>query len=455
MMERLREGANNWVIKVILGLIIISFAFAGVGSYLAGGNDVPAATVGDQDISRAQFEQVYQNERARMQQQAGDMFSALMSDPAYLRQFRQNVLDRMVNDMLLEQYANELNLRVSDAQIKQAIVDMSQFQRDGKFDNELYQAGLRRAGFTPDQFAEYMRKDLVRQQLVNALLSSEFVLDDEIQAQYDLVAQTRTIRTLSLPVATFAEKANVTDEEMKAYYDKNSGEFVRPEQVKASYVELSGDKLADSIKVTDEEAQAYYDANKANYESKAKRKVSHILIQGDDADAKAKAEAVLADLKAGKDFAAEAKAKSDDTFSAKDGGSLDWIEKGVMDPSFEEAAFALKNKGDISGLVKSEFGYHIIKLDDVEPAVAKPFDEVKDSIVAALKQQKAADRFYEMSTELSEKAFEMPDNLDDAAKAVNAKVQKTDFFSRQDAQGVMANPKVLEALFSLKYVKTA
>ncbi|WP_434359515.1 peptidylprolyl isomerase [Parasalinivibrio latis] len=448
MMERLREGANNWVIKVILGLIIISFAFAGVGSYLAGGNDVPAATVGDQDISRAQFEQVYQNERARMQQQAGEMFSTLMSDPAYLRQFRQNVLDRMVNDMLLEQYANELNLRVSDVQIKQAIVDMPQFQRDGKFDNELYQAGLRRAGFTPDQFAEYMRKDLVRQQLVNALLSSEFVLGDEIQSQYDLVAQTRAIRTLTLPVATFAEKANITDEEMKAFYDKNSGDFVRPEQIKASFVELSGDKLADNIKVTDEEAKAYYDANKANYESKAKRKVSHILIQGDDADAKAKAEAVLADLKAGKDFAAEAKAKSDDTFSAKDGGSLDWIEKGVMDPSFEEAAFALKNKGDISGLVKSEFGYHIIKLDDVEPAVAKPFDEVKDSIVAALKQQKAADRFYEMSTELSEKAFEMPDNLDDAAKAVNAKVQKTDFFSRQDAQGVMANPKVLEALFS-------
>lgn len=447
MMERLREGVNSIAVKIILGLIIFSFVFAGVGGYLASGTVQPAATVGDQEISRNQFEQAYQNERAQMQAQAGDFFSTLLSDPNYLAQFRFNVLDRMVNQSLLDQEAKNLGLRVSDAQIKQTIRDMPAFRgATGLFDNDLYLASLRRNGLSPDQFAEYVRQDLVREQLVNALISTEFALEGELEALHKLEGQTRMVRTLTLPLADFAAKAEITAEQKTAYYEQNSSEFVRPEQFKIAYVELSGEGIADVADVTEDEAKEYYEANKASYGSAEQRKVSHIMIQGDDSAAKEKAEAVLAELNAGADFAELAKTRSDDTFSAEQGGQLDWFDKGVMDPAFEDAAFALNNKGDITGVVQSDFGFHIIKLDDVKPSDAKPFADVRDEIMAQLKQQHAVEKFYALSNELAEKAFEMPDNLEEAANAVNAKVERTEFVSLQELEGVLANPQVMQAL---------
>lgn len=447
MMERLREGVNSIAVKIILGLIIFSFVFAGVGGYLASGSVQPAATVGNEEISRNQFEQAYQNERALMQAQAGDFFSQLLSDPNYLAQFRFNVLERMVNQSLLDQEAQNLGLRVSDDQIKQTIREMPAFRgATGLFDNDLYLASLRRNGLTPDQFADYVRQDLVREQFVNALISSEFALKGELEALHKLEGQTRTVRTLTLPLADFAEKADITAEQKTAYYEQNPAEFVRPEQFKIAYVELSGEGIADVADVTEDEAKAYYEANKASYGTAEQRKVSHIMIQGDDNAAKEKAEAVLSELNAGADFAELAKTRSDDTFSAEQGGQLDWFDKGVMDPAFEEAAFALNNKGDITGVVQSDFGFHIIKLDDVKPSDAKPFAQVRDDIMAQLKQQHAVEKFHALSNELAEKAFEMPDNLEDAANAVNAKVERTAFVSLQELEGVLANPQVVQAL---------
>ncbi|WP_407330923.1 peptidylprolyl isomerase [Enterovibrio sp. 27052020O] len=446
MMERLREGVNSIAVKIILSLIIFSFAFAGVGGYLAGGTDIPAAKVGDLEISRSQFEQAYQNERAQMQSQAGDFFSTLLSDPNYLAQFRRNVLDRMVNQSLLDQEADRLGLRVSDAQVKQSIREMPAFSSNGIFNNDLYLSALRRNGLSPDQFAEYVRQDMVREQLVNALVSSEFALEDELEALYKLEGQTRLVRTLTLPLADFADKADITDEQKKAYYEQNPAQFVRPEQFKLSYVELTGAGVADVADVTEEEAKAYYEANIASYGTSEQRKVSHIMIQGDDDAAKEKAQAVLAELNAGADFAELAKTRSDDTFSAEQGGQLDWFDKGVMDPAFEDASFALVNTGDVTGVVQSDFGFHIIKLDEIKPSDAKPFADVRDEIIAKLKQQHAAEKFYALSNELAEKAFEMPDNLDDAAEAVNATVNKTDFVALIELDGALANPAVAQAL---------
>ncbi|MGF1766017.1 peptidylprolyl isomerase [Enterovibrio makurazakiensis] len=448
MMERLREGVNSIAVKIILSLIIFSFAFAGVGGYLAGGTEAPAAKVGDLEISRSQFEQAYQNERAQMQSQAGEFFSTLLSDPSYLAQFRRSVLDRMVDQSLLDQEADRLGLRVSDVQIKQSIRDMQAFSSNGVFNNDLYLSALRRNGLSPDQFAEYVRQDMVREQLVNALLSSEFALEDELEALYKLEGQTRTVRTLTLPLADFADKADITAEQKTAYYEQNPNQFVRPEQFKLSYVELTGAGVADVADITDEEAKTYYEANIASYGTSEQRKVSHIMIQGDDSAAKEKAQEVLAELNAGADFAELAKTRSDDTFSAEQGGQLDWFDKGVMDPAFEEAAFALVNTGDVTDVVQSDFGFHIIKLDEVKPSDAKPFAEVRDEIIARLKQQHAAEKFYALSNELAEKAFEMPDNLDEAAASSNAQVTKTDFVALNELSGSLANPSVVQALQS-------
>ncbi|WP_299013504.1 peptidylprolyl isomerase [uncultured Photobacterium sp.] len=447
MMERMREGASSIWVKIILGLIILSFVFAGVGSYLAGGSQQAAAKIDDREISQREFEQAYQNERNRMQSQLGDYFSTLMGDPAYVQQFRRSVLDRMVNDVLIEQRANELGMRISDEQIRNAITIMPQFQRDGKFDNEIYNTLLRRSGFTPDMFAESMRTDMLRQQLLVALQGSDFALSNELAALMKLEKQQRVIRSLTLDVAEFTKMAEVPDEEIQQFYEQNPQMFTRPEQVKVAYVELSGDSLKTTLEVSEDDANAYYDEHQSKYATAEQRKVSHILVEGDSDEAKAKAEELLAQLNDGADFVQLAESSSDDTFSARDGGQLDWFERGVMDPAFEDAAFAL-NKGETSAVVQSSFGYHIIKVDDVKESQVKPFAEVRDDITAEVREQRAAEAFYDLQTQLAETAFEMPDSLDDAAKAINAKVQQADFFSRDDAPGVLANPAVMQAVFS-------
>lgn len=377
MMERMREGASSIWVKIILGLIILSFVFAGVGSYLAGGSEQVAAKVDDREISQREFEMAYQNERNRMQAQLGDYFSTLMGDPAYVQQFRRSVLDRMVNDLLIEQRANELGLRISDQQVRQTIVSMPEFQRDGVFDNEQYNALLRRSGLTPDMFAESMRTDLLRQQLLLAIQGSDFALGNEVNALIKLERQEREIRTLTLDVAEFTNKAEVTDEEAQAYYEQNPLQFTRPDQVKAAYIELSGTNLKETLNVSEDDAKAYYDENQNKYGTAEQRQASHILVQGKGSEAKTKAENLLAELNNGADFAELAKTSSDDTFSGQDGGKLDWFERGVMDPAFEDAAFAL-NKGEISGVVESDFGYHIIKLDDIKEPQVKSFADVRE-----------------------------------------------------------------------------
>lgn len=445
MMDRLREGVNSIAVKIILGLIILSFVFAGVGSYIVGGAGNTAAKVGNVEIGRGEFEQAYQNERNRMQSQLGDYFSNLLADPSYVESFRKSVLDRMINDLLIEQHAESLGLRVSDAQVRTMIVEMPQFQADGKFDQEIYQASLRRAGFSPESFAEYLRRDLVRNQLLTAIQASDFSLPAEVEAQAKLLTQTRDVETLKLPLADFAAKVELSEDDIQNFYQQNAERYTRPEQAKVAYVELSAQKLKEAITVSDEEAKQYYDEHLDKYSSEEQRRVSHILVEGDD---QAKAQAILDELNAGANFATLAEEKSDDFGSSSEGGSLGWIERDVMDPAFEEAAFGLKNVGDVTGLVKSDFGYHIIKLDELNDSVAKPYTEVATEIKQELKDQQAVDQFYELQSELEKVAFEYPDSLDDAAKAINATIHTTDFISQVDAPELLKTPAVLQAIIS-------
>ncbi len=443
MMERLREGVNSIAVKIILGLIILSFVFAGIGSYLVSGSNNAAAKVGNSEIGRGEFEQAYQNERNRMQSQLGDYFSNLLGDPEYVASFRKSVLDRLINDRLLQQHAESLGLRVSDAQVRQMILDMPQFQTDGEFDQQIYQSALRRAGYTPENFAEYLRQDLVRNQLLSAIQGSDFSLQSEVEAQGKLITQTRDIRSLTLNIEDYAAKISPTDDEVQAYYDEHQDDYTRPEQMKIAYVELSADQLKDNVAVTDEDAKAYYNEHLDKYSTAEQRKVSHILVQGDDEE---KAQAILDQLNNGADFTAVAKEQSEDVGSAEQGGSLGWIEHDVMDPAFEEAAFSLENVGDVSGLVKSSFGYHIIKLDDVKAPESKPFDDVKSDIVAELSEQQALDTYYELQNELETVAFESPDSLDEAAKVIGQPIKETDFVSEQDAPELLTAPQILDAL---------
>ncbi|MDN3610551.1 peptidylprolyl isomerase [Vibrio ostreicida] len=444
MMDRLREGVNSIAVKIILGLIILSFVFTGVGGLVGDGSN-PAAKVGNSEIGRNEFEQAYQNERNRMQSQLGDYFSNLLADPTYVASFRKSVLDRMVNDLLLEQHAEALGLRISDAQISKMITELPQFQVEGKFDQDVYLATLRRAGYTPDGFAEYLRKDLVRNQLLTAVQASDFSLDGEIEAQSKLLTQTREIKKMTLSLSDFANKAELSEQEINDFYSENTDQYTRPEQFKVAYIELSAQQLKQSVVVTGTQAYQYYQDHLDQYSSQEQRRVSHILVEGDD---QAKAQAMLDELNNGADFATLAQQKSEDVGSASEGGSLGWIERDVMDPAFEEAAFALKKAGDVSALVKSDFGYHIIKLDELKRSEVKPFGDVVAEIKQEMQDQQAVDKFYTLQSELEKVAFESHKSLDDSANVIKAEIHTTDFVSQAEAPELLKTPAVMQAILS-------
>ncbi len=450
MLDKLREGAQGKVAKVILGLIILSFALAGVGSYLNGPARTAPATVNGNDISAPALENAYRNERARMESQMGEAFNQLAANPDYMKQFRRGVLDRLIDQALIDDKARSLGLRVSDEQIKQAIVAMPEFAENGKFSNDRYLQLIRRAGMTPEMFRDSLRQDMVRQQLMGAVLGSEFALKGEAEQLDRLYNQTRDLRLIRLAASAYVDGIEVSDAEVEQFYKANSARFMNDETVKVDYLLLDAANLGKNIKVTEQDAQDYYDQHQDLFQRPERRQVAHILIPfgKDEKAAEQKAEAVLAKAKAGDDFAALAKADSSDTFSAKKGGELDWFEKGVMDPAFEKAAFALAKAGDLSAVVKSPFGFHIIKLLGVEPAKTKPFVDVMSDTIARLQSEKAKEQFFAEQQKMADSSFENPDSLDLTTEAMGLQVQSTGYFSQADAPAPLNDPKVLSVAFS-------
>ncbi|MBC3766440.1 SurA N-terminal domain-containing protein [Neptunicella marina] len=450
MLEKIREGSQGFWAKAILGFVCITFALAGVGSYLNTKAEQPVATVNGTDIGAATFERAYQNERARLESQYGDAFADLASDSGYLKQIKQSVLDRLIAETLFEQTAEKLGLRVSDEQIKQKIVNMREFQLDGKFNNDTYLAILRQAGYQPSSFRDYMRVDMTRQQVVQALLGSNFALPSEAEQVLKLQQQTRDIRYLLVEGKSFADEVSVSDEEVNQYYQSHVTQYDTQEKVSLDYVELKIDDLLDSIDVSDDEVNQYYQDNLTAYQTEGERKVAHILIDfGDDeAAAKTKAEDILNQIKQGADFATLAQENSADIASAEDGGELAWFKKGEMDPAFEDAAFAMNEKGQLSDVVKSSFGFHIIKLIDSKKQVTTPLADIRDDVVAKVKHDKAVTELYSLQQRMAEVAFEVPDNLDEVASVAGKKIQTTELFDRNAAPELFNQPAVLNAVFT-------
>lgn len=455
MLERIREGAQGIWASVILGLVILSFVFAGVGSYITSSGELSAAKVNGEEIPVSALERAYQNERARMEQQFGEAFAGLFSDDTYLRQFRQGVLERLIADKLVEQQARELGLRVSDEQINTAILSMPEFQLGGEFDKERYVAILRQAGYQPSGFRDYLRTQMTREQLGRALNGSEFNLPSETRELHRLQTQTRDMRYVIVPSAPFQTEVTVTDEEKNTYYQANQARYDTEEKVSIAYVELAAADLIAKVTATEEELNDYYQANIASYRTEEQRRAAHILVDfaDDEQAAAAKAEALLAKVKNGADFAELAKSESSDTFSAENGGDLDWFGKGVMDPAFEEAAFALEKNGAISEVVRSDFGFHIIKLTDVKAEQTTPFAQVHDDIEQAVLREKASEEFYAMQQSMAELAFEVPDSLDDAAAVANKEIKTTELFARNAAPAQLNDTAVLNAAFSEELIQ--
>ena len=454
MLEKIREGSQGPVAKVILGAVILSFALAGIGSYLGQTTEQPVAEVNGIKISQTEFSRALQNERSRLEQQFGEYFTQIAADPTYMAQIRQGVIDRLVQQELQSQLATELGLRVSDESIRQTILELPYFKIGDQFNNDRYLQVIRQMNFQPDSFREYLRDDMTRSQLVSAVAGTDFALQNELKSAIALQQQTRSIDYLVIDKQAMQADVDVTDQEVADYYELNAGQFLSPELISVNYIELDADDI-DVASVSEDDVKAYYEQSKAQYVEPEKRRVSHILIDNseDDDAAKAKAESLLAQLNAGADFAQLAESSSDDIVSAEMGGDLEWIERDVMEPAFEDAAFALQNKGDYSDVVASEFGYHIIKLTDIQSQQVKPYDAVKADLRAELEQAEKVDAFYEKQTEMGALAFEISDRLDDAAEVAGVEVQSTPLLALSALPEPLNNPAVITALSSVELLE--
>lgn len=450
MLERIREGAQGPWAMVIIGLIVLSFVFAGVGSYLTSPASSAAATVNGEEISAQDLERAYQNQRAQMEARFGEGVSALFSDPSYLAQYKSGVLDSLIGDVLLKQHAESLGLRASDQQVKEAIVSIPQFQFDGKFDNERYKTAIAQSGFQPNEFRDYIRREMTRDQLSRAIGGSVFVTDSVVSAQIALEQQTRDANTLVVSASSFVNDVEVTQEDIEDYYNANLTRFDTEEQVELAYVELKVSDLQKNVEADAQDVLNYYEDNIVTYQTPETRSVSHILVEfNDDKDAALeKINGLKARIEQGEDFADVASAESDDTFSAEEGGDLGELSEGMMGEDFEAAAFAIVNEGDVSDVVETQFGYHLIKVTQINESSTAPFDEVKVEIEETLARDLALEQFYELQTLMAELAFEVPDSLDDVANELNQEVKTTGLFSNSTAPLPFNRSDILLQAFS-------
>lgn len=439
MMDNLRAAANHVVLKIILGLIIVSFILTGVGNYLIGGNANYAAKVNGQEIGRGQFENAVASERNRQQQQLGDQFSELASSEGYMKQMRQQVLSRMIDEALMDQYARHLGLGISDEQIKQAIFKEPAFQNNGKFDNARYIAIIGNMGMSADQYAQALRNQLTTQQLINALVGTDFMLNGETDELAALVSQERLVREATIDVTALAAKQTASEQEVNASYEQNKSRFVAPEQFKVSYIKLDAASMPETA--TDAEVQSYYDQHQDEYTQPQRSRYSVIQTKTE-----AEAKAVLDELNKGGDFAALAKAKSADIISARNGGDMGWLEPGTTPDELKNAA--LKEKGQLSGVIKSSVGFLVVRLDDVQPAKTKPLSEVHDAIADKVKQEKALDAYYALQQKVSDAASNDNESLAGAEQVAGVKAVETGWFGHDNLPAELNFKPVSEAIFN-------
>ena len=439
MMDNLRAAANHVVLKIILGLIIVSFILTGVGNYLIGGSANYAAKVNDQEIGRGQFENAVASERNRQQQQLGEQFSALASSEGYMKQMRQQVLSRMIDEALMDQYAKHLGLGISDEQIKQAIFKEPAFQNNGKFDNARYKAIISNMGMTADQYAQALRNQLTTQQLISAVVGTDFMLTGETDELAALVAQERLVREAIIDVNALAAKQDVSGQEITSSYEQNKNSYVAPEQFKVSYIKLDAASMQETA--TDTDIQSYYDQHQDEFTQPQRSRYSVIQTKTE-----AEAKAVLAELNKGGDFAALAKEKSADIISARNGGDMGWLEPGTTPDELKNAG--LKEKGQLSGVIKSSVGFLVVRLDDIQPAQTKPLSEVKNAIADKVKQDKALDAYYALQQKVSDAASNDNESLAGAEQVAGVKAVETGWFGHDNLPAELNFKPVSDAIFN-------
>lgn len=451
MLQTIRDRAHGWIAWAIVFLISVPFALWGIQSYLDIGGEPIAAKVNGVEITQRDLDRRVQQARMRLREQLGAAYDATQFDD---KQLRREALDSMIRETLLVDISNRMGLRVSDQELRAQILAEPAFQRDGRFDSPSYENMLQLQGMSPAMFEAQLRQRLVGTQLARAVVDSELVTSAEREGFLRLSGQKRAVAWLRIPASRFMDEAPVDDADIRAYYEANAARFRTPEQVKLDYLVLDVATLATKTDLSEEELRRAYESDQARFGQPERRKVRHILLPvppaadaAADAAVRDQIEAVRKRIEGGEPFDQVAKEVSKDPGSAAQGGSLGDIERGIMDPAFDEAAFSL-SPGELSEPVKTRFGYHLIEVESVTPAAVKPFEEVRDQLREELAKQRAEALFYDMGERLANVVYESSDSLKPAAEELGLTIQHSDWIGREGGEGLLGSPKVTSAAFS-------
>lgn len=463
MLESIRKH-TKWVMGVLFLLIIPSFVLVGIDANYFSGKSEVVARVGRTDITRDQWDNVHRQESDRIRAQTPGIDAKLLDTD----QARYATLERMVHDQVLQAAAQKMHLLTSDARLARELHDIPQIaalrRADGTLDADAYRNLVAAQGMTPEGFEARVRHDLSVNQVMGRLVNTGFNSPAEADLAIGALLQRREIQVARFEPASYAAKVSATDTDLQQYYDGHKNQFQQAEQANVEYVVLDLDAIKAGITLNEDDLRTYYKENAQRLAGQEERRASHILITVDkDAPpaereaAKAKAEKLLEQVrKDPSSFARVAREESQDPGSAVNGGDLGFFGRGAMVKPFEDAVYALK-KGEISDLVETDFGYHIIELTDVKAPAVPSFETMRPGLEAELKQQQAQRKFAEMAESFANTVYEQPDNLQAVADKFNLKIHTATGVTRQpqlQAQGVLANPRFLQALFQPESVQS-
>lgn len=447
MLQVIRERAQGVFAWIIVGAITLSFALFGLNSYFSDTSEgYQAALVNDEQVSVNEYRIAYSNERERIQQMFGGNIDMDMFDD----QIKQSAMKRVIDNAVLIQEASGSGMSISDEQLSYRIQNFEEFSDDGAFSKALYDQQLDRMGESSAGFEYRMRRGLVADQLVNGIISSSFATKDEIELTVRLRDQAREVGYITIPTETFKSDVEVSDADVKTYFEANTNNYKTEEKVLLEYLELKVDDLIAAVELDDSELEDYYEDQRDRFLSAEERRTSHILVEfGDDSDAaKEKIQAIYQKVIAGTaDFAAIAKESSEDIGSALDGGDLGFFARGFMDDNYEDVAFSM-SIGEISEPVRSAFGYHIIQLNEIQPSEGKQFSEVKTEIEVELRKAKAEKLYIDKVELLANLTYETPDTLETAKEELGLEIKISPLVSQRGAVGIFGNRKIIDAAFS-------
>ncbi len=459
LMDKMRQGAQSTAAKIIFVVIMVSFALAGVGTYAVRKPNTDPAEVNGVTIDSMRFDMEYRNQKQMMQRRVGEHFSELLAaDPQFLSKLRMQILDNMIDGVILDQRASEVGFHISDATIQRIIVnDIDAFKVDGKFNNDHYLNVITRAGYqSANQFAHDQKLQMVDNLYQGTFTNAQFVLPYENRQATALFKQKRNVDVYTINPSDLIKVIKATDEDLQSYYNQNKNNYIQSEQVKLDYILLNKKKLQESIPVSDDDVKKYYVENQKKFTDPAKFHAEHIFVNmGKDEDAQKKqldkiTEAEKA-IKSGTPFEEVALKYSEDVLTAKKGGDLEWQRFGVLESEFDAAFKQLSMDNRVSDIIKTKYGYHIIKFMGIQADKLKPIEEVKEDIKHVVAAQQVDDIYAKAYDNMVTLANEFPDDLDSIASEMKLEIAHSNLFDADTTVSPFDNRQLKSLAFSQSF----